>query len=202
METKLRLNENKYNELLLQHEKYMKNYEVQLFILENLKLLKKKDGTDFQNIKKAFDIESLKSLIEKEYKCKMGCGSWLYLTETEYHYEINYSIDYSKGIKGIAYITKKVYADDLTEEVRKLKAHKIRKDDSWTRAYYNNDTTEEIQEYINKHINHIKEYIAKEKKAIACLPKIKAITEKYIKEFNDKISCEGLYDITSIITMY
>lgn len=194
METKLRLNENKYNELLLQHERYIKNYEVQLFILENLKLLKKKDGTDYQNIKKAFDIESLKPLINKQFNCKIGCGSYLYLAETEFDYEINYSIDYSKGIKGIAYIKKKVYADDLTEEVRKSKAHKIRKDDSWTRAYYNNDTTEEIQEYINKNINLIKECITREKNVIATLPAIKTITEKYIKEFNDKISCKVYCD--------
>ena len=173
METKLRLDERKYEELLLQHERYIKNYEVQLFILENLKLLKKKDGTDYQNIKKAFDIESLKPLINKQFNCKIGYGSSLYLAETEFDYEINYSIDYSKGIKGIAYIKKKVYADDLTEEVRKLKAHKIKKDDSWSRAYYNNDTTEEIQEYINKNINLIKEYITREKRLLQLYQQLK-----------------------------
>lgn len=192
------VNTNNYDKLVKRHERMLKDYEISIFILENIKLLKKKDGTDFKDIKKTFDIEDLKSQLEKKYNCKMGCGSCVYLIETEFDFEIHFSIN---NFSSTVYVKKKVYADDLSQEEREKNAYRIRKDSSITRAYYNIDTVDEIKKYINIQLNDYKKFAEDERKIISNLPKLKKLTQKYLDELEKSGAGFGLYrdDVASLI---
>lgn len=174
------INESNAKQLKEKRNQYLFNYQTQLEILENLKLLKKKDGTDFANPQKMFDIETLKKHFSKK-GYKMGCGSCLYLVESDYDYQIKYSLNNQQGT---LYIKKRVYVDELTQEERKQKEHKTIKECSWTRAYYNNTTTEEIRTVIESLKVSIKTHIEAEKLAIKQIDKLIKITAKYIEQVN------------------
>ena len=176
----LRFSDLDYNNLIKHTKNNLKNYEIQLEILNNITFLKKKDGGDFQNIKKSFDIETL----EKYLKSKYGYVS-LYLSESDYDYSICFTVD---NLRGTVYITKRVYVDDISKETAEAKSYKIQT--TFTRQYYNNDTVDELKEVVEKQKQFISRYIEREKIAISQLDTLKEIANNFIKECNERLKNE------------
>ena len=172
-------NENKFNELEKSRKNNLFTYQIKKYMLLNLNLLTKKDGSDFANITKCFDIENLKTLLSKKYNV-----SYLYLTVSDYNFEINYGID---NLQGVLYIRRRVYFDEIKSQEEKQKKEYKKHGGGWLREYYNNNTTEEIRDEILSLIEQMDIYIKREQQTIKQLPTLKRETQKYIKSLNENL---------------
>ena len=178
----LTVNYTKFEELKNKRTTNAEIYKIELEILNNLNLLKKKDGSNYQNPLKMFDIETIKKHFEKK-GFKMGSGSCVYLTEDEYNYKINFSLN---SISSTLYLKKRVYIDELTkEEQEKITQEKIILGGGWVRKYYNLSTVEEMQKEIEERKEVIKKWLDAENVSIKQLKKVLSLTEKYIKDVNE-----------------
>lgn len=171
--------------LINTYNKYIFSYEIQLYILNNIKLLTKKDGTAYTNFIKTFDVEALKPQLEKKYNCKMGAGSCVYIVETDYNYEIHFNINNNCACSdSILYITKRFYMDELSKE----KADTIPSDriygGGFIRKYYNIYSIEELESVINTQKENIKNIINKYKLKIKNLKPLKNYINKFIENLN------------------
>ena len=178
------LDEAKYEKLKNKIEKHLLSYGYELEALKNLKLLSKKDGSPYKNPLLMFDIESLKKYFSKKYGFKFGCGSSLYLTESEFDYKINMSFS---GIDTTLYLKKRVYLDECDEKTKKEKLYKSYIFNSYPRDYYNNDTPIELKEVIKKTEKNISEFANKEKQKLKALIKLKKDTISYLSKIDDDL---------------
>jgi len=124
-------------------EKTISNYKLQLDIINNLKLLSKKDGSSFKDVKKCFDIESLK----KHYNTKNDGISWLYLEAGEYDITIN--IKYN-NIDTCLYLPYRVYLDELKENEKELIESDRICGGGFIREYFYLYKIDEIKKLLNK----------------------------------------------------
>ena len=147
-----KLNNYKIEEVKKQIEKTINSYKLQLDIINNLKLLSKKDGSSFKDVKKCFDIESLK----KHYNIKNNGITWLYLEAGEYDIKIN--IKYN-NIDTILYLPYRVYLDELKkDEADQVEPDRICGGGIY-REYFYLYKIDEIKKLLNKKKNELEYFL-------------------------------------------
>lgn len=174
----LRLNDTKKKNLTNNIQNNINSYKYQILILENLKLLTKKDGTDFQNINKCFDIESLKQFLENNgYSVQ-----WLYLNVTDYDFQIEFKIN---DTRSTAYITRRIYTDEITnEQLKEIDSSRIL-GGGWIRQRYYLNSTKEIQNKIQETITKLNGFLEREQQKLANTTKLFKVVEKFTKDINE-----------------
>lgn len=150
-------------------------YALSLEILNNLVLLKKKDGSDFKDLKKCFDIEGLKAhFINRKFQ-------WLYLNDTESCWSICFKID---DLEGVISFDKTIREDDMTAEEKAKNADRIIRG-TWRVPYMVLNSTDEIKAQIEKKKAQYALYIQREGVALSQLDDLKKITINYINKYNE-----------------
>lgn len=174
----LRLNDTKKENLKNNIQNNINSYKYQILILENLKLLTKKDGTDFQNINKCFDIESLKQFLEnKGYSVQ-----WLYLNITDYDYQIEFKIN---DTRSTAYIKRRIYTDEITnEQLKEIDPSRVL-GGGWLRKHYYLNSTKEIKNIIQETITKLNGFLEREQQKLSKTTKLFKIVEKFTKDINE-----------------
>ena len=116
----MQFNQNEFMNLKKRVEKNYKTYALSLEILNNLVLLKKKDGSDFKDLKKCFDIEGLKAHFSSRDV------QWLYLENSKDVFNYNYTIQFKiDGVPGILSFDKTIREYDMTAEEKAKNADRI-----------------------------------------------------------------------------
>lgn len=178
---RINFNKEEFNKLTNQLNNYILSNDIKIFILDNLKLLTKKNGDDFQDIKKAFDIESLKTILAQKYNCIWGNGSYILLSVSDYDFEIKFNI---KNIKDTLYIKRRFYIDELKQEERE----KISKDrilgGGILREYYYISSNKELKEAIQNTKQSLINYQNYYKEKLAKCEKLKDYVLEFIKNVN------------------
>ncbi len=174
----LRLNDTKKENLTNNIQNNINSYKYQILILENLKLLTKKDGSDFQNINKCFDIESLKQFLEnKGYSVQ-----WLYLHVSDYDFEIHFKIN---GTDATAYIKRRIYTDEITQDqLKEIDSSRVL-GGGWIRKHYYLNSTKEIENKIQETITKLNGYLEREQQKLANTTKLFKVVAKFTKDINE-----------------
>ena len=182
-------NNNKFEELTKNINKNINIYKLNIEILEHLQFLKKKDGSDFKDLKKAFNIEGLKDYFKNQGKYK---EVYIYLESGEEDYTIKWKIGNFESFISIDY---KIYLRRLSKEEKEeamktkdiIKVTPCYSSDKEYYYYYLLNTTEEIQEALSVLIKRYEKFLKRELQAMDQLPVLKEITLNFIKECNEKL---------------
>lgn len=171
----------KYEEEIAKLNKYIKDNLNKIEFLKEVHLSLTKDGKEFHHLTKAFKFDNNKfeGEVSKEDDIYVLRG---YNKETKefipriliYDY-IQLKYNYSKN----CYPT-----PEGVDETRIVK-------EGWRVPYYLKNT-KELEESIQKCIQGAKESIEEEKKKLEVLPKLKKLTEKYLKDI-EAIEEKGMY---------
>jgi len=171
----------RYEQEITKLNKYIKDNLNKIEFLKEVHLSLTKDGKEFQHLTKAFKFDNNKFegevCKEDDYYVLRG-----YNKETKeftprisiYDY-IQLDYDYSKN----CYPT-----PEGVDETRIIRG-------TWRVPYYLKNT-KELEESIQKQIQGAKENIEQEKRKLEVLPKLKKLTEKYLKDM-EAIEEEGMY---------
>jgi hypothetical protein len=188
----MQFNNNEFENLKKGIEKNYSVYMLSLEILNNLVLLKKKDGSDFKDLKKCFDIEGLKAHFSNKKV------QWLYLNNEETYWSIHFKID---GFESSVAFDKEIREDEMTPEEKEKNADRIIRG-TWRVPYMLINSADEIKAQIEKKKDLYIKYIQRERIAYSQLDDLKKITIDYINKYNETCSKTSFYysDIQKLFT--